>query len=404
MKRKFLKTVLLSGILVSTFGLVASCGSTSEDTTIDDDNKDDNTGDDNPIDTDDKQTNVTWEGLDQIFVYKGEEEPDVLKGVSAKGENGETLTVKIAETSLKLDMTRVGRQNITLQAFNGDVAIDEDHNGIAIRTVIVQNSISLDNSTFDDGTEAWSTWSGSGEDKVKGSVSISWDNEEKALKAQVKEAGSEFWVNQVQYVGLNNVGLSTQAQKSYEISFRCKSDTERNVGITVEMKKGGYVDEDSDNGYGVKTTKDWQTYTFVVTSTSECSDVKIAFCLGRYNEDDDAPSTMWFDDVTIKPLAKLANSTGVVFEDPNSEKDGLGIAKSYDIVYNYDEYKNLSPITAKDAEGNDITKDLKKIGATPSSFDGEYRLLFAELYTYTDSQDNLSYFVRKIDYRIMDAN
>lgn len=116
MPRKFLKGLLLGTLILSSSWTIVSC----ENTPI---NNNDNNDDQDNID-ESKQVQVIWSDSDSIFVYKWEKEPDVLSNVSAVGENGKSLTVKIAENSLKLDMNRVGRQNKTFQAFNGDKKID----------------------------------------------------------------------------------------------------------------------------------------------------------------------------------------------------------------------------------------------------------------------------------------
>lgn len=116
MPRKFLKGLLLGTLILSSSWTIVSC----ENTPI---NNNDNNDDQDNID-ESKQVQVIWSDSDSIFVYKWEKEPDVLSNVSAVGENGKSLTVKIAENSLKLYMNRVGRQNKTFQAFNGDKKID----------------------------------------------------------------------------------------------------------------------------------------------------------------------------------------------------------------------------------------------------------------------------------------
>lgn len=69
------------------------------------------------------------------------------------------------------------------------------------------------------------------------------------------------------------------------------------------------------------------------------------------------------------------------------------------IVASFDAYKNLKPVKAVDKDGSEITDKLIKVGTTPSTFDGEIRLLLSEYYYYLDYEDNLSYFVRKIDFQ-----
>lgn len=98
-------------------------------------------------------------------------------------------------------------------------------------------------------------------------------------------------------------------------------------------------------------------------------------------------------------MEKLANLSGVAFSDEEGVKTEATSNKSYVVTTSFDAYKNLKPVKAVDKDGNEITDKLTKVGATPSSFEGETRLPFSEYYYYLDSDDNLSYFVRAIDFQ-----
>lgn len=402
--KKTLLFVLSSLMILGVPLALTSCGN---DSTVQDDvNDDDNNGNTDNTTEEAKQVNVVWSGENTtITVDQGSDvdiEALVLEGISAKGEDGTALTVKISPTSNKVNIERAGSTTMTLQAYNGDIPMDAAHNGTLQRRVVVQAGCFIENGTFDNGRigNDVTVWK-NGETGAQ--VSIAGDRKEHdgCLRIEVSNPGRYWYDNQVEFKG-----LSTKENVTYLITFDAKSTTSRNIGITMEMKDSPYtmVDTVSENGWSQQTTTEWATYQFVVTSQIARSNVKLALAVGYFNDDDAGESTIYIDNLKIEALDKVANSTGVVFEGrnplgtmlPEEDLDSVR-AKDYWTFSSLEEYNEITPMTAKDKDGNPL--DVKTFGVTKAPSFGSVDRLWAVFYYTLDSENNLSYCVRKYDYQ-----
>lgn len=366
MKRKKVLSVALFGTLTlgSIVGM-ASCG--EQEVGIPDD------------------ATVEWTGLETVTLNMGDEAPDPLEGVTATSSYGDTLKVVLDEAnSMTIDTGYPGTYTVYYYAETEDgTRVDETGTGYAYKTFIVERGTVLDNSTFDTGVAGWN-----GNGNAGSIMAFSWDSEEKALKVDITNAGGEYWNNQVEYNGLN-----LEANTTYEISFKAKSNSGRNIGVTMEIPAEGYAVVENPNCYGLATTSTYQDYKFYYTTgDKDLTAIKLGFLLGRFTEADDVAAgetdTVWIDDVYVKALDKTANTTGVVFENAETYKlDGLDPFGSF---------AKAPAVTATDAEGNDITSKLVKTGVVPTSFtDTMTKANFAEQYMYTDEEGNISYVRRE---------
>lgn len=328
---------------------------------------------------------VEWAGLETVTLSMGDEAPDPLEGVTATSSYGDKLKVVLdSKNSMTIDTGYPGTYTVYYYAETEDgTRVDETGTGYAYKTFIVERGTALDNSTFDTGVAGWN-----GNGNAGSIMAFSWDSEEKALKVDITNAGGEYWNNQVEYNGLN-----LKANTTYEISFKAKSNSGRNIGVTMEVPAEGYAVVETPNCYGLATTSTYQDFKFYYTTgNKDLSAIKLGFLLGRFTEADDVAAgetdTVWIDDVYVKALEKTANTTGVVFENADLyELDGL------------DPFGSLAKapaVTATDAAGNDITSKLVKTGVTPTSFaDTITKANFAEQYMYTDDEGNISYVRRE---------
>lgn len=402
--KKTLLFVLSSLMILGVPLALTSCG--NDDPVQDDVNDDDdNVNTDNPTE-EAEQVNVVWSGENTtITVDQGSDvdiEALVLEGISAKGEDGTALTVKISPTSNKVNIERAGSTTMTLQAYNGDTPMDAAHNGTLQRRVVVQAGCFIENGTFDNGRigNDVTIWK-NGETGAQ--VSIAGDRKEHdgCLRIEVSNPGRYWYDNQVEFKG-----LTTKEHVTYLITFDARSTTSRNIGITFEMKDSPYtmVDTVSENGWSQQTTTEWATYQFVVTSEIARSNVKLALAVGYFNDDDAGESTIYIDNLKIEALEKTANSTGVVFEGrnplglalPEEDLDSVR-AKDYWTFSSLEEYNEITPMTAKDKDGNPL--EVKTFGVTEAPSFGTVDRLWSVFYYTLDSDNNLSYCVRKYDYQ-----
>ena len=323
---------------------------------------------------------VTWSGLDTVTLSMGDATPDRLSGVTATASDGTTLEVRVDEdNSMTIDTGYPGTYIVYYYAYdaNGN-EVDPEDTGYASKTFVVERGVTLDNSTFDESIFGWT-----GNGNQGSAMSYGWDSTEKALKIDITNSGEEYWQNQVQYNGLD-----LDAKTTYIISFKAKASTPRNIGASLEDLNNNYAVIDGPNSVGIPLTTEYKTYEFIYTTGAdeEYNNVKLGFLMGRFTEADDAPSSIWLDDVYVRKAEKLANSTGVEFS-----------GKQYVTIDSIDDLATLEPVTATDSEGNDITEELVRTGSLPTSFPSSAdTACFGEQYTYTDSEGNISYFRRQI--------
>ena len=403
--KKTLLLVLSSLMILGTPFALSSC---STQQPVDEENPgDDNNHNDDDITQVAPQVNVVWSGeASTITVDQGSDvdiDALVLEGISAKGEDGTTLTVKVSPTSNRVNLERAGSTVVTLQAYNGDTAMDAEHNGTLQRRVVVQAGCYIENGTFDNGRigSDISVWKNG---QTGASVTIAGDRKEHdgCLRIEVSNPGQYWYDNQVEFKG-----LTTKEKVTYLVTFDAKSTTSRNIGITLEMKDSPYtmVDTISENGWSQKTTTEWQTYQFVISSEIARANVKLALSVGYFNDDDAGQSTVYVDNVKIEALDKYANSTGVTFEGrnplgvgliPEEDRDSVR-AMDYWVINSEEDYKAVTPITAKDKDGNPL--EVKTFGVTQAPSFGSTARLWSVFYYTLDEDNNLSYCVRKYDYQ-----
>lgn len=143
--KKTLLLVLSSLMILGTPLALTSCGGGDTPNVDDDDNK--------PVEA--PQVDVVWSGTPSTITVDQGSNVDidalVVEGISAKGKDGTELTVKISPTSNRVNIERAGSTTVTLQAYNGDTAMDAAHNGTLQRRVVVQAGCYIENGTFDNG-------------------------------------------------------------------------------------------------------------------------------------------------------------------------------------------------------------------------------------------------------------
>ncbi len=361
-KGKIILGVALLGTL--TFGTIGGLTSCNPDTV-------------NPS----EDLTVTWSGIDTVTLQMNDPQPtDLLEGVKAVASDGTELEVRIDTNASAqyVDTGYPGTYVVYYYAYLDGEQVDPEDTGYAFKTWIVERGTVLDNSTFDTGITGWN-----GNGNAGSIMEFSWDETEKALRVDITTSGGEYWNNQVEYNGLN-----LDANSTYEISFKAKSTTGRNIGASIEVPAEGYaVVGEYANCLGVATTDEYQEYKFYYTTTEAKSAIKLGILLGRFTEADDAPSTVWIDDVYVTKLDKTANTSGIVFENAENVE-----------ISDLSELENLPEVTAKDANGNEV--ELTKRGVTPTEFTSTMTLAnWAEEYSYTDSEGNFSYVRRQITWR-----
>lgn len=324
---------------------------------------------------------VTWSGADDIELDMGDPAPNLLLGVTAK-QGSKTLTVRIDEDrSDEVDTSVAGAFSIYYIAFDGELQIPERLGGELIRTITVSRGTYVDNANFESSDVRG--WSGNG----NAGSEMSWaiDTTQKALVVTIAKSGNEYWQNQVEFNG-----LSVKADTTYVVNIRAKSETPRNIGATLEVPSLSYrnIDTVGVNSVGYTMTNEYQDYKFYYTASENYDGVKFGILLGRFNELDETANVVTIDSVAITKAAKKANSTGIVFSNASNVT-----------INSYEEYQALAPVTAVDASGTAVA--LTKEGAVQSSAFNEDlgTAVFGEMWKYVDSDGNLSYTRRQINYQ-----
>lgn len=382
---------------------------------------------DSTVDIEAMQTNVTWNKPSVLTISQGATLTDefLTSGVTATGENGEKLTVKVETNNVNTEVAR--SYTITLRAYNGEVAIDNEHNGTLQRRLVVQAGAYISNGSFNNGVvndlKTWVNGQTGANITYRGVTSDDSDpssTTKGCLQVNVTNPGQYWYDNQLEFQG-----LVTKAHTTYLVEFDAKSDTERNIGVTLEMKEDPYtyVDTCSTNGWSQKTSKEWQHFKFPVTSTEDFQNVKLALVFGYYNDDDAGESTVWIDNIKITALEKEANTTGVTFHNRIVDYPQIAnvlslynpeLAEAVSTYQNQDYWiftnellstigqitgsEGIPELTAEDATGNELEVHTLGVTKTPS-FTTSDRLWSVFYYTL-DSDNNLSYCVRKFDYRV----
>ena len=363
MKKRLLTISLLSTLILGSGVALTSCNTTNNETKED-------------------ERYVIWQGLEDVDIQMGDEIPDLSLGVSAKDSDGKDLTVKlISEMSDDIDLTKEGSYVVFFKAFDGENAVDEDATGTQLRTIHVIQGTYIPDGGFDNGIVGWS-----GNGNNGSAMNFDYDSENKALRVNVTNSGNTYWLNQVEYNGLD-----VKKGVTYEISVKAKSTTGRNIGCTVEIPSQGYkvIESSMPNSVGLPTkTDEYNELKFYYTSDDNYTSVKLGFTLGRFTEVDDAPATVWLDDISMKAMDKKANSTGIKFTGETS--------------YSFSSISQLNDapeITAVDSNYQPV--ELTRIGSLPKE---EYPSnindsSFGEMWYYVDGDGNLSYFRRQFEFR-----
>lgn len=323
---------------------------------------------------------VVWTGVEDVELNMGDAIPDLLEGVSA-AQGSKSLTVKVDnERSDEIDTSVAGAFSIYYVAYDGETAISEDLNGEVVRTISVTRGTYVDNWDFT--TSDLNGWGGN----PNGNSAMTWEIDPtlSAAVVHITKSGDEYWQNQIEFNG-----LSVKANTTYEITIRAKSDTPRNIGASLEVPSLGYrcIDTVAINSVGYTMTSEYADYKFYYTASEDYDGVKFGILLGRFTELDETENTVYIDSVNISKMAKVANSTGVVFTGNAVEE-----------ISAYEDYLAIPAVTAVDKDGNALT--LTKEGAFQTEeFNEELgKAVFGEMWKYVDADNNLSYFRRQIAY------
>ena len=364
-KRSFVRGAGLLALVFSAGAVLAACGNPT------------------PSSTSQSQSvveKVKWTGVEDVNLTLGDAAPNLILGVTAK-QGDKVLTVKVdEERSDEVDTSVAGAFSVYLVAYDGDKAIPEALDGEVIRTVNVTRGVYIDNADFK--TASKQGWSGNGN---AGSV-MSWDIDttKEALVVDITKSGEEYWQNQVEFNG-----LEVKKDTTYVITIRAKSETPRNIGASLEVPSLGYrcIDAVSVNSVGYEMSTEYKDFNYYYTASDNYEGVKFGILLGRFNEKDETANKVYIDSVKITKAAKKANSTGVVFTGEDHVK-----------IKSYEDYQALAAVTAVDANGRAV--NLVKEGAVQgSAFNADLaKAVFGEMWKVTDSDGNLSYFRRQIEY------
>lgn len=321
-----------------------------------------------------QELEVTWAGIENVTLTIGDVF-DPLAGVTATDSTGASLTVTVdAENSDIVDTSYKGTSTVQY--------VTTDSNGYKhtqTRNVTVIQGHTISNGTFDKNITGWTL-----DDNTSAGATKAYDNG--AAKITIKATGNEVW--KVQFY---QTGLMFDANSIYELSFKAKSPDHRSIAGGFENVSAGY--SMMYPGFtSIMLGDDYTTYKMYCTTKEAVANVKAVILLGRACSVDegatkDKPHTVYIDDVAVKKIE--ANKTGVVFE--NTE------TKTINVI---DQVASLPKVTAKDSTGKDITDDLKVIGIVPDSFEETCtQTSFAQIYTYTDKDGNLSFAYRNVNYK-----
>lgn len=321
------------------------------------------------------ESKITWSGADDTVILLGDYF-DLLEGVKAIDSVEGELEVTLKDDDY-FDYNYVSQYTITYQATNSKGLVSEK-----IRMIQVNKGPNVLNGSF---TMAKSYWR---LDTPGGAGTFAVVNEE--ARISVTDSGAEAWA-----VQLYQQGLQFENGKTYEMTFIAKSEAGRSLSAGFENVSNNYAMLVP--GYpAMLLTSEFQTYSALYTASEDFGAIKAVIYLGRGLDVDGLasrtnPQDITIDDVKIREITLPEVSKRPVFSNANNVTVTTG-----------EEFEALPPVTAQDYKGNDISADIKRIGAIPQSIGAETRMLIS--YRVTDSEGNFNFINRTVNYRIARPN
>jgi len=321
------------------------------------------------------QHGITWSGIESTVVQLGDEF-DLLEGVKAyDGIDGE-LEVVIEEDDF-FTPNYVSGYTITYSATNS-----VNTKSIQYRSINVVKGVNVQNGSFEFQKAYWTF------DQPGGTGTFTVSNEEAHIS--VTRAGTEAWALQ-----LYQTGIQFEANTTYELSFKAKSNYGRSISAGFENVSNNY--SMMVPGYqAVELTSEYTKYSVYATTTAAVGFVKAVIYIGQ-NLPIDAtasntnPIDLTLDDIRVRqvevaPTEKRATFTNVADVSISSK----------------DQFDLLAPASVVDYQGNDITDRVEIWGAVPISVNANTRMMIS--YRVVDDEGNFSFHNRSIHYSIAKAH
>ena len=326
---------------------------------------------------------VKWEGLDKPLFHAGSVESfDLLKGVTAKAEDGTPLEVVVKDDG-GFDCEYPSDYYVTYAA-----KLDGKEVATAERCISVQSSLDIINGDFSDENldDSFLT-----EKKgfLPGGGIATREVVDGALKVVITKPGNESWNLQLKYTK----PLDFIKGHTYEFSFKFKGDGHtvsggaENAGLGMLYK--GFMP--------VKSTAEWQTYTQYLDINDNLTGVLPVVTMG-YGIDSDAcdaehPHTLYIDDLKLIDVTDKVNNKGVTWENAEDVT-----AKGGKLAFD-----QLPGVVAKDAKGNVIPADkIEEVGELPETVLASSAL--QKSYRIHHEDGSISYINRKVQCNVAKDN
>lgn len=314
---------------------------------------------------------VEWVGADDEVIMLGDLF-DLKSGVKAIDSIDGELEVVVADDDY-FDYHYVGQYTIRYEATNSKNTVYTKY-----RMIQVNKGPNVLNGSFTTGTSYWRF------DRPGGAGTFGVANEEAVIT--ITDSGAEAWA-----VQLYQQGIQFSRGKTYEMTFKAKSNAGRSISAGFENVSAGYAMLIP--GYpAMLLNSEYQTYSALYTASDDFGAIKAVLYLGRGLDVDSLasrtnPQDITIDDIKIREVKLAEEGKRPVFSNANSVTVTTG-----------EEFEALPEVTAVDYKGADISKDIERIGVIPQSIGAETRMLIS--YRVTDAEGNFNFINRTVIYRI----
>ncbi|ERJ13627.1 carbohydrate binding domain-containing protein [Haloplasma contractile] len=291
-------------------------------------------------------------GIEDVTFYVGQEEFDILDGVTATDDIDGDITNNIETIGIvKSDIPGLYTVRYKIEDEAGNLTQES-------RIVEVKRGSGVVNGKFTHDTTGWRTHIHSVYEASDGSSgTFTVENEEG--KFVIDALGANNWSIQ-----LFQEKFEFAKGDFYELSFKVKADEARTIEVVVEDPENGYhkyLDTQE-----VTVTSEWQTFTYDVVIDVDTETGKLGFLLGASGSDPKA-TTLYFDDVVLKPVEAEDDTEApeITFEDLVLEKDAT--------------FDPLAGVTITDNQDFDLTVADIVVGgdtvdtATPGTYTVTYK-------------------------------
>lgn len=310
---------------------------------------------------------ISWVGIDDAIVQLGDPF-DLMEGVHAYDSVDGELTVTIVDDDY-FSYNYVSSYTITYEATNS-----RSTKSTQLRTIMVIKGVNVQNGAFEFGKAYWTF------DVPGGSGTFNVINQEAVIN--VTAAGTEAWA-----VQLYQTGLQFTAGKTYELSFLAKSNYGRSVSAGFENVSNNYAMLVP--GYqAMRLTNTWSTYSVLCTPEADIGFVKAVVYLGQNLEIDaearsNNPIDITIDDIRVREYNVAPAASAPVFSNAGNAT-----------VSTKDQFDALTPVTAVDYLGADISSSIVVVGQVPNSVNAQTGMMVS--YRVTDSYGNFGYVNRRV--------